>query len=419
VPLSPHPLTTTCTPHTHTQMGAGPDIALEVASAAPRRSLFHHTPYTQQEPLANLAAADVAAVLEVMVGRAGGSAAPSVISGLMEEDQAIEAHWRPEAPPAAPAVASQPGGRGAGGLAGASSSGGAPRPPKESLGQMCACILSKMVIDTWLGAGPEASLPLVLRMLQQALHHPHPAIRARPFDILYNLAVHAALLSGCDDDAGGGADEDGLTPQRRAGYDAATTPPLAATGPGSLPPPSAPPELAGQLYARPQSPSGAQRPRGGSGQSVGQLHSPRIHLPPQVMAQQGAGSGAGSGGGTSPRSPLSSAPVAAGGAPNGGGGGPLSPVQQPTPQLQQGLASPRSRLGRGDGPSALQVLASPGGSSAVVGEGSEGRWAPAGGVLEMEFEGWLRQLLFELLTMLAQVSHAGLGGQSCGVLGGV
>jgi hypothetical protein len=368
------------------QMGTEPEGLLEAAGAALRWPLPHHAPYTQQEPLASLPPGDVPAVLEVMFGRAGGAAAASAVSGRWDEE-APESYWQP-APPAGPA-ASQ-GGRGAAAQSagGASSAGGAAAAQGESLGQVCSCILAKMVVDTWLGAGPAASLPLVLRMLQQGLHHAHPSVRARPFDVIYNLSLHAALLTGCDDEESG----DAGTPAAR--YNDA--PP----GAGTLAPPSAPPELAGQLYARPQSPSGAQRPRGGSGQQVAQLPSPRIHLPPQVMAQQAAGSGSGasSGGGTSPGSPLSTAAAAAA----SGGAGMLSSPLQPTPQLQQGLSSPRSRLGRTEAPPSP---ASSGAAARPGGEGSGSGLGPPGGALESEFDGWLRQLLFELLTMLAQLDE--------------
>jgi hypothetical protein len=59
---------------------------------------------------------------------------------------------------------------------------------------MCSCILIKLVMDCWLRSGPAVALPLVLRMLQKALAHPADAIKARAFDLLYNLSVHAAML---------------------------------------------------------------------------------------------------------------------------------------------------------------------------------------------------------------------------------
>ncbi|GBF94699.1 hypothetical protein Rsub_07435 [Raphidocelis subcapitata] len=353
------------------QLCAAADEALGPAPAAcPRPVPVHLVPYSQQAPLAGLPPGDVAAVLEVVLGRAGGGAAASAVSGRWDEE-APEAHWvRP--PEAGGAGASAGGGR-------RSSTGGAAA-ARESLGQTCACILAKLVVDTWLAAG-HAAAPVALRMLQQALHHPHPAVRARPFDLLFNLSIHAALLAGADGEGLAGPD---AAPARGA-----------AVGAGALAPPSAPPELAGQLYARPPSPAGAQRQRGGGSPTVAVLAAPRIHLPPQVMATGGPGSsGSSAGGGSSPRSPAGN-----------GAGGPPSPRQQPTPQLQQGLASPRSRLARGGDAAGVPGSPMSSGATGATGEDSGGLWGLEAGALESEFEAWLRQLLFELLVMLSQLDE--------------
>lgn len=362
----------TIPPALPSQLKSGPDHLMD-ATEPPSisRAMFHQTPYTQQEPLTGLASGDIAAVLEVMVGRAGGAVAPSAISGRWEEELP-ERHWQVP-PPAEPPQQQQSGG-GAG-------TGAAPR---ESFGQVCACVLSKMVIDTWLGAGSKAAAPLVLRMLQHALHHSHPTVRARPFDILYNLSIHAALLSGIED----------------SGPD--SPPSLMLPTHAGLSPPSAPPERSDQLYARPPSPNGAQRTRGGSSLPVSQLPSPRIHLPPQVMQRQGpASSGSG---GSSPRSAYGP-----GGVPTNGSG-PVAPQQSPQQQQQQyGLSSPRSRLGRGDALGPDSPGSSSRAASPAAGEGRRRCWEASSGssiALEVEFEGWLRQLLFELLCMLAQVRWA-------------
>ncbi|KAI8463686.1 MAG: hypothetical protein J3K34DRAFT_494699 [Monoraphidium minutum] len=400
------PLAADSAPRRPPDMGAGDDVLAEAAVAMPRRAPLHHTPYTRQEPLAGLAPGEVAAVLEVVLGRGGGGGggggggAPSAVTGRRDDGDA-DAHWAPL--PAPPAPEPPAAGRGA-----ASSSGGAA--PRESFGAACAAVLAKMVVDTWLAAGGAASLPLALRMLQGALHHDSAAVRARAFDTLYNLSLHAALLNGNDgDDDGGGGDG--------GGYGAGAAPPQQqfAGGGGGAPPPPPPPEPGGRLYARPQSPSGAQRPRGGSGQRVAQLPSPRIHLPPQVMQQPspgGSASGSGSAGALSPRSPLALGPGALA---NGGGGASPPPL---SPQL--GLASPRSRLARGGGggggfgdapdsphSSARAAPVAEGGDGA----GSDAAVAAAGlagggpGALELEFEGWLRALLFELLVMLSQLDE--------------
>ena len=396
------------------QLGAGSQaLAAAAASApsarAPRRALFHHTPYTQQEPLDALPPGDVAAVLEVVLGRAGGGVAPSALTGRCDQE-APDMHWRSpgDAPAgAAPVEAAQqqqhqqrqqqPGsvrGSAAGGAA-------ATAPPRDSLGQVCSCILAKMVIDTWLCAGPAAAAPLVLRMLQEALHHPHPLVRARPFDVLFNLSLHAALLVPGEEDlssSGGGASSSDGGPGNMGSGVAIH---------GGLVAPQAPPELPGQLYARPQSPSGAQRARGGgpssSSQLAAQLPSPRIHLPQQVMGQ--APSSAASSGGTSPRSPL------------GGAGSGNPSAAGPTAQAHPLPGSPRSRLARKGTPAAESASRaySPDGSGGgtpqgAAGSGSSPQSAPRSTTLEREFDAWLRTLLFELLCMLTQVGTA----QGCG-----
>jgi hypothetical protein len=406
------------------QLGAGPDVVLEARAAAARAPLLRHVSYMQQPPLDTLTQGEVAAVLEVVLGRAGGAVAPSAITGCCDEE-APAAHWAspsllPEgapkvaagAPPAQPHLSSA-------GEGGAGGGGGRPgiTLPRESLGQVAGCILAKMVVNTWLGAGPAAAAPLVLRMLQQALHNTHACVRARAFDLVYNLSIHGTMLSTSDDP------KEGEGASQAAARSAA---PLQVAV-GRLPPRSAPPELAAQSYARPQSPAGAPRTRTVAGHPVSQLPSPRIHLPPQVMATPGGGSGGSggssgsSGGGSSPRSPL------AGHNPATGGTTPPSPTPWP--------ASPRSRLGRGannggapfDGPAASTAA---GGSSGISSGGSGGSGvavpglpgAAASGVSEgnsssnmslgasgsqvqLEFEAWLRRLLFELLCMLAQVRY--------------
>lgn len=368
-------------------MGAGAELLLEAAASAPRRAPPGPVPYCQQPPLDALSPADLAAVVEVVAGRAGGAAAPSAVSGRWEEEDPA-AHWRPPA-------AAEAGGDAAPGNGGAGGGG-----EEERLGQVCGCVLAKLVIDTWLSAGPEASAPLVLRLLQQALHHASPAVRARAFDVIYNLSIHGALLGGAGwlEGEASRPGTPGAAPPHAGGGGSGGSP---SGGPAAgIAPPSAPPEPEGRLYARPQSPHGAQRPRGGAGAQVPALASPRIHMPPGVMGRGGPGSSgsSGSGGGTSPRSPLSLGPPAAG---SGG-------VSPPQPSPMQPLSSPRSRLGRGGAEAAAAVpLESPRSAGrGAAAEGAGAQWGALPGSLELEFEGWLRQLLFELLCMLSEVSRA-------------
>ncbi len=60
---------------------------------------------------------------------------------------------------------------------------------------MCGGILVRLVIDLWLRAPTPVATALVLRMLRAALASESAATRARAFDLVFNLAVHAALLS--------------------------------------------------------------------------------------------------------------------------------------------------------------------------------------------------------------------------------
>ena len=63
-------------------------------------------------------------------------------------------------------------------------------------------------MDLWLTAGPGNAYPLVLRMLRGALRQPQPQqpaaasrpaqVRARAFDVLYNLSLHSAMMHGRD-----------------------------------------------------------------------------------------------------------------------------------------------------------------------------------------------------------------------------
>jgi hypothetical protein len=213
------------------------------------RLLFHHQPYCHQDQL-QLSAADVAALVEVVVGpRQQGM--PSAVTGCVEVAGEADARFWALLPP------------------GSSSA--------DSLGQAAACVLVKLAMDLWLAAGPEAAAPLVLRMLQQALQQPLPSQRARAFDLLYNMSLHGGLLRGQQD-------SEPTSPQHASGSSAGDRYNGAAAAPA------------------PQSPR-AQLHIGGP--SAPQLSSPHIHLPHQLLTSApaaGVGGGSSRQGSPSPRS---------------------------------------------------------------------------------------------------------------------
>lgn len=134
-----------------------------LVNSAHARMMFSHQPYSVQEEL-SMSQADVAVVVEVVCGQGAAKA------------------FGAEAPCA--------------GSAGA-------KPWSESyeegdLGQVCGSILMKLIMDLFLNAGPGTSYPLVLRMLRQSLASPQPEIRARAFDVIFNLTLHSALLEPSD-----------------------------------------------------------------------------------------------------------------------------------------------------------------------------------------------------------------------------
>jgi hypothetical protein len=297
-----------------------------------------------REPPVGLGPSELAAALEVVLGQSGGSTA----LGLMGDrgDANYDEHWQ-EKRPSAPDGAL----------------------PPEPLGPLCGSLLAELLVETWLVAGPDAAAPLVLRMVQATLHSADQAMRARVFDLLYTASIAGAALLG------------GAVPGGDVGIDAAAAdaePPANAFSP-----PGAPPEPAEQLYARPRSPSGVQRLRGGNNVPGSQLPSPRIHLPPKAMLGQADGGSSRSGADTVGPSPASSPRPA--GASSG-----LSP--------QHYAGSPRSRLSRRD-----DQLRSPGRSSS---SGSAVDELP--GQLVGAFDAWLRKLVFELVSMLVQVYMNGI-----------
>ncbi|KAK9785017.1 hypothetical protein WJX73_004062 [Symbiochloris irregularis] len=120
--------------------------------------LFQHQPYADQDPLP-LTQAETAAVVDAVCGTAG---MPSPMGDLAAEQ------WEMERQGAA--LASHP-------------------------GPICAAILIKLILDLWLQSPSPLSFPLALVMLHRGLASSHAHVRARSFDILFNVAVHGELLS--------------------------------------------------------------------------------------------------------------------------------------------------------------------------------------------------------------------------------
>ncbi|KAL0037161.1 hypothetical protein WJX79_003343 [Trebouxia sp. C0005] len=133
------------------------------------RLLFQYLPYIQQEAL-SLDQQDVEAVLEATCGAGGDTNASSSLWGVEDTEEL----WQRD------------NGRQGWGVAGGSQG--------DSAGQVCAGVLVKLVMDMYLKATPAVAFPLTLVMLHRALNSPASSIRARPFDILYNLSLHAELL---------------------------------------------------------------------------------------------------------------------------------------------------------------------------------------------------------------------------------
>ncbi|KAL0049325.1 hypothetical protein WJX82_011369 [Trebouxia sp. C0006] len=149
------------------------DPALDISRPKLRdnrpRLLFQYLPYIQQEAL-SLDQQDVEAVLEATCGAGGDTGAHSSLWGVEDTEEL----WKRDN--------------------GRQGWGGAGGPQGDSAGQVCAGVLVKLVMDMYLKATPAVAFPLTLVMLHRALNSPASSIRARPFDILYNLSLHAELL---------------------------------------------------------------------------------------------------------------------------------------------------------------------------------------------------------------------------------
>ncbi|PSC72009.1 hypothetical protein C2E20_4726 [Micractinium conductrix] len=127
------------------------------------RMLFQYKPYSQQEPLA-LSDEEVAAVVEAAFGR-WGSTTPSLFKGEASSLWDSLSHGERY------------------GLAAAATTG-----------EVAAVILTKLVMDLYVRAGPCAAFPLALLLLQKPLLSGDAATQARVFDFVFNLAVHGELL---------------------------------------------------------------------------------------------------------------------------------------------------------------------------------------------------------------------------------
>eukprot|EP00873_Tetraselmis_striata_P022035 jgi/Tetstr1/442299/TSEL_030440.t1 len=126
--------------------------------------LFQYRPYSEQAPLA-LSPGDVGAVVEAVKGNKSG--------GLPQAAEAGDAA------------------EGAAALWGNSLGRG-------SMANVCSSLLTKVVMDMWISAGPDKSFPVVLEMLLDMVGSEVPALQERAFDIVYNLSLHAQLLYPAD-----------------------------------------------------------------------------------------------------------------------------------------------------------------------------------------------------------------------------
>jgi hypothetical protein len=66
-----------------------------------------------------------------------------------------------------------------------------------------ACIVVKLLVDLWLATPPAEAAALAAPLLHAALAEAAPARRARAFDLLYNLALHAHMLEPDSNGHGG------------------------------------------------------------------------------------------------------------------------------------------------------------------------------------------------------------------------
>lgn len=397
--------------------------ALRQSSTSTARRLFQPLPYTHQDPM-EMTSTDIAAVVEILCGKPS-PAIPSAITGTVGlDDPSI--YWQPRQQQQQQQE-QQPL------LMLYQQAGQQQQTHTESIGQISSCILMKLVIDLWLTAGGSTAYPLVLRMLQQALYQSQPEYRATAFDIIYNLSLHGVMLMPCQmlepgsptihrkqgsQGAAGGHSssikqalqpdmyQSDMLQRLQAGHTRTGSAGYGLTA-------------AGGTEANPRSPHSAIS--GGTRESVDDspmkqdrtAHngrsppgSPKIHLPPQLLA---------------PPSPPAYAQQA-------------GPAEQPS-NSSSPLSSPRvrSRLSRSNlqviaeqqdrrsggslrtsGGGAVQtaqvaveaavIAGSPNSNAAGVEDDNKLGGSAGNPSLGLAWEAWLQQLLYELMLMLAQVS---------------
>jgi hypothetical protein len=310
---------------------------------------------------------------------------------------------------------------------------GGQQPPQqqrhaESIGQISSCILVKMVVDLWLSVGGAAAFPLVLRMLQQALYQLQPQYRARAFDILFNLSLHGSMLlpSVASPPPSPQVHTAGRGSSSRVPQGNASALGVALTQDPVLSPVLSQQQSPGQAYGASGPPSGySQEDFGGSLPSAPQSPSAAPHQQQQQQTSPG------------PSSPAAAAAAAAGQqgskgwSPQAGDASPRARSRLSRSQLgwmgpaqQQGLGGQGSQLARGGGAGGGNSSSSytattlaadaAGGRGAAAGmaavdevcSSSEAGEGAAGLPIELAWEAWLHQLLFELLLMLSMVRGA-------------
>lgn len=401
------------------QCGVTPELlqqAMHQSLASRSRRLFQPLPYTQQEQ-ADILASDVAAVVEIMCGKPSPTT-PSAITGMVGLEDP-NTYWQQPLAAAGPGV-QQPLLL----LYQQTSNLGGQQPPQqqrhaESLGQISSCILVKMVVDLWLSVGGAAAFPFVLRMLQQALYQLQPQYRARAFDILFNLSLHGSMLLPS-------VASPPPSPQLHAAVRGSRAPQAAAalgvvlTQDPGLSPVLSQQQSPGQPFAVSGPPSVFSQDEFGGMPSP--LQSPSAP-PPQQQQQASPGP-------SSPAAAAAGRQGSRGWFPQAGDASPrvrsrlsrsqlgwMGPVSSKPTQQQQGLGQ-SSQLARGAGggnsssgytATALTADAACGRGAAGMAAvreacgGSEGGDGAAGLPIELAWEAWLHQLLFELLLMLSMV----------------
>jgi hypothetical protein len=424
---------------TRLQGGVTPQLlqqALQQSRQRRARRLFQPLPYLQQEQ-ADVTSTDVAAIVEILCGKPS-PATPSAITGTVGlEDPAVYWQQRPVQL-----------------LQGGNAQQQQQVLHSDSIGQIASCILVKLIVDLWLSAGGAVAFPLVLRMLQQALYQQQPEHRVNAFNIVYNLALHGCMLMPAQQSH---MSSPLAQPARREAAAAAAAAAQASTSSllqqqlqqlsllqqqhreqqlGAAGAAAAGAELGSDL-ADPStlSPAAAESdlnpghqgqgsPRshdGSSAHSYSPLSSPRIHLPPQLLSptslqqqqqQQGSSMLAQQqqqqqqfGGSTSPlpsptgRSRLSRSELRIH----------AEQLRHSNEQQQDHQLGPTAAAAAaaGDDEAAAESADDEQGSEGQFGSGSSSSSSSSNGLppVELAWEAWLQQLLYELLLMLSMVSY--------------